>query len=457
MAVEKTSNDSPEAISDKIKELVFAGQLEALRDLMHQYHPADIADILDELPPEEALIIFEILSDDVASEVLDETGSLVRQELVEKVDDERLADLLEELPMDDAAEFLDELPDDTASRLLGLMEPEEADDVRELLSYEDETAGRLMTRDVASLRRNWTVAKALEYLRSLVIADRAETLHYLYVVDRNDVLIGVVPVREMLLNTADTLIDTIMVPEVITIPVTADQEELAEAVSRYDFVAMPVVDESNRLVGVVTVDDVLDILEEEATEDIQRLGGSEPLAQPYFTASLLEIFGKRLIWLLPLFAASLVTDTIVDSFEWLTTIFISLMIFVPVIIGTGGNAGSQTVATIIRAIAVGEVRFGDLGRAWRREVTIGLLLGFSLGLAGYIRARLFDTNPNIALVLALTLPLVVIWANSVATIVPIVADRLKIDPAVVSTPMITTIVDASGLFIYFILASQFLT
>ncbi len=450
--------DSPE---EQLKQLIHTyieeRRIEELRSLINEYHPADIADVLDDLSPEEAVIIFDLLSNEVASEVLDETGSLVRQEIIEKVDDERLADLLDELPMDDAAEFLDELPEDTASRLIDLMEPDEAEEVLELLRYEDETAGRLMTRDVAALRRQWTAAEALQYLRSLVLKDEAETVHYLYVVDRDNKLIGVVPIRALLMAQPDATIDSIMVPEVFTVQVTADQEELAEVVSKYDFVAIPVVDTANQFLGVVTVDDVLDVVEEEATEDIQRLGGSEPLAQPYFSASVIQVVGKRLIWLLPLFAASVVTDVIVENYEWLTAAFISLTFFVPVVIGTGGNAGSQTVATVIRAIAVGEVRLMDIGRAWSREASVGLILGLVLGAAGFIRAQLFDAELGVALVLALTLPLVVIWANTVATLVPLIAQRLKIDPAVVSAPMITTIVDATGLFIYFTLAAIILT
>jgi len=455
--VEDPTIITQDQIRKEIEQYVNDNRLQELRSFVNEYHPADIADVLDELEADKALIVFDMLTNEVASEVLDETGSLIRQELVEKVDDERLADLLEVLPMDDAAEFLDELPDDTAGRLLGLMEPEEAEEVRELLSYEDETAGRLMTRDVAALRRHWTVSMALEFLRSLADTDEAETVHYLYVVDEEGCLIGVVPIRALLLAAPSSTIESIMVPEVITVQVTADQEELAETVSKYDFVAVPVVDADNHLLGVVTVDDVLDVIEEEATEDIQRLGGSEPLDQPYFSASVIQVVGKRLIWLLPLFAASIITDVIVNSYNWLTTSFISLMIFVPVVIGTAGNAGSQTVATIIRAIAVGDVRLGDLGRAWTREVLVGLILGLVLGLAGLLRALLFDAEPGIPITLALTLPLVVIWANSVATLVPLIAERLNIDPAVVSAPMITTVVDASGLLIYLTLAALILS
>jgi magnesium transporter len=441
-----------ETIYQIIESHIEDGRLDDLRALLATYHPADIADSLDALPPEHAVIVFGLLADETASEVLDETGSLIREELVEKIDDERLAHLLNVLPMDDAAEFLDQLSDETSDRLLGLMETEEAEEVREILSYRDETAGRLMNQDVATLRRYWTVAEALDYIRLLVEAEETETIHYLYVVDREERLIGVVPIRTLLLALPHQTIESLMKTDIFTVPVTADQEELAEAVSRYDFVAIPVVDGENHLLGVVTVDDVLDILEEEATEDIQRLGGSEPLAQPYFSASTLEIVRKRLVWLLPLFAASIVTDTVVNSFSDMLAAFVTVGIFIPVISGTAGNAGSQTVTTIIRAIAVNEVRLADFGRAWLREGSVAVILGLILGVAGYIRGLVLNAEPGVSLVLALTLPLVVVWANTVATLVPLLAERFRIDPTVVSAPMITTIVDASGIFIYLLLA-----
>ncbi|MGD2050777.1 MAG: CBS domain-containing protein, partial [Chloroflexota bacterium] len=233
--MEEQINTPQEELKQLIHLYIEQRRIDELQSLINEYHPADIADVLDDMSPEEAVIIFDLLSDEVASEVLDETGSLVRQELVEKVDDERLADLLDELPMDDAAEFLDDLPEDTATRLLKLMEPDEAEEVLELLGYQDETAGRLMTRDVAALRRYWTAAEALQFLRSLVVQEEAETVHYLYVVDRDNKLIGVVPIRALLMAQPDATIESIMVPEVIKVQVTADQEELAEVVSKYDF------------------------------------------------------------------------------------------------------------------------------------------------------------------------------------------------------------------------------
>lgn len=439
--------------SERIQELIESGQLAELHEWLRDYHPADIADLLDELPPEFAISVFNLLNLETASEVLDETGSLIRQELVDKIDDERLADLLDELPMDDAAEFLEDLPDPTAARLLDLMEPEEARDVQALLRYEEETAGRLMSTDVAVLRRQWTIAEALDYLRSL---EEAETLHYLYVVDRHNHLIGVVPIRNLIVARPEATVESIMAPDVVAVPVTADQEELAEFISKYDFVAIPIVDARNHLVGVVTVDDALDVLAEEATEDIQRLGGSEPLAQPYFAVSVPQMVRKRILWLMLLFAASLMTATVINRFEGMLAAVVILTSFIPLVTGTGGNAGSQTVTTVIRAIAVDEVRTTDIGRAWRREVAVGLILGLILGLVGALigvaLAAVQGADPRVGLVVGLTLPLVVIWANTVATVVPIVAERVNIDPTVISAPMITTIVDATALLIYFTMA-----
>lgn len=438
---------------EEIQILIEQNRLTELQELLHAVHPADIASILDDLSPESAVTAFHLLVLETASEVLDETGSQVRQELVENVDDERLADLLDELPMDDAAEFLEDLPQPVAERLLDLMEPTEAQEVRELLSYEEETAGRLMTRDIVALRRNWTVTETFDYLRSL---EDAETLQYLYVVDRDDKLIGVVPLRNLILAQPELTIEKIMQTDIVSAPVTIDQEDLAEMVARYDFSAIPVVDKDGRLLGVVTVDDVLDIFAEEVTEDIQRIGGSEPLDQPYFAVSVFQIVRKRIGWLLLLFLAATLSGNVIKHFQNELELVVALGFFITLIIGTGGNAGVQTVTTIIRAITLDEVRLGNMWAAWRREVTVGLLMGLVMGAAGFIRAILWNTGFEVALVVTLTLPIVVVWSVTVATIIPIVADRLKIDPAVISGPMIATIVDATGLVIYFMLARAFL-
>lgn len=438
---------------EEIHTLLDAGDQNTLAARLQRVHPADIANLLDELEAEEAVSLFQLLSIEQASEVLDETGSQVREELVEKIDDEQLADILDVLPMDDAAEFLFDLPDPISDRLIQLMEPEEAADVQELLGYEDETAGRLMNRDVAVLRRQWTVNETLEHLRSQ--AD-AETLHHLYVVDQGGRLIGLVPLRRLIMAQADAVIEDIMHEEVFSVPVTADQEELAELISRYDYFAMPVVNETGLLLGVVTVDDALDILEEEVTEDIQRLGGSEPLDQPYFAASLRQVIQKRIGWLLLLFVAAMFTARVVQGFQETLAAVVALGFFMPLVTGTGGNAGSQTVATIIRAITLDEVKISNIGRAWRREFATAVTLGLVMGVCGFGVAYVLTSSLEIAWVVSITLPIVVAWAVTVATLVPIIASTFNIDPTVISGPLITTLVDASALLIYFTLASALL-
>jgi magnesium transporter len=443
-------NLSPEDVDALFEQ----GKLTELQERLNREHPADIADLLEHLPSEQVLILFGLLSIEHASEVLDETGSTIRQQLVEQVDDEHLADLLDELPMDDAAEFLEDLPDPVSDRLLELMEPEEAADVQKLLSYEEETAGRLMNRDVVALRRHWTVEETFTYLRSL---EDVETLHYLYVVDQNELLLGVVPLRALILSQANATINEIMTPDVVSIEVTADQEELAEMVSRYDYFAVPVVDDQKRLLGVVTVDDVLDIFEEEVTEDIQRLGGSEPLDQPYFAVSPFYVVQKRIGWLLLLFIAAIMTAKVLQFFEGELTAVLALSFFVPLVTGTGGNAGSQTVATIIRAITLEEVRLSTMFAALRREITVAATLGIVMGICGFGVSALLTRDLQVAWVVAITLPLVVGWAVTIATIVPILANHFNIDPTVISGPMITTIVDASALLVYFLLAKAVLS
>jgi len=426
---------------------------ETLIALILKMHPADIAILLEDIGTTQAVQVFRRLPVEIGSEVLDETGALIRQELIDQVDDQKLAILLDELPMDDAAEILDELPDRISDRLLELMDDTEAEEVREILAYDDNTVGRIMNRVVISLRRQWSVAHALEYLRSL---EEIETIHYLYVVDRDEHLIGVVPIRNLILSQLGESVEQIMLPSVFSIQATADQEELAEFIARYDYVAIPVVDERERLIGVVTVDDVMDALEEEVTEDIQRLGGSEPLDQPYFSASLKRVIGARIGWLMLLFLAAIMTGAVLQAFENELQTVIALGFFIPLVTGTGGNAGSQTVATIIRAITLGEVRVATLGKAVLREITVGLFLGVFMGLMGFALAFLWGFGWELALTVAFTLPIVVVCATTIATVVPTLATRFNIDPTIISGPMISTVVDTAGLSIYFLLARVFI-
>ncbi|MGB0388394.1 MAG: magnesium transporter [Ardenticatenaceae bacterium] len=438
----------------RIEELVAingTGQ-NALIELLDDTHPADIADVMDELSEEATLAVFHLLGLHVASEVLDETESDTTFFLVEELPDQELARILDEMPMDDAAELLGDLEDDYAETLIDLMSPEDASEVRRLLDYPEDSAGRLISEHFVRLVDSWTVSETLDYLRD--INPETETIAYLYVVDQEERLSGVVPLRRLVMAQAKQTIGEICDTRVISVYTTDDQEEVAQVVAKYDFSAVPVVDKANRLVGIITVDDIVDVLEEEATEDIQRLGGSEPLDQPYFAASLMTVARKRIVWLLLLFFGGTLTGSVMRFFQDELSSMVALSFFIPLLTGTGGNAGSQTVSTVIRAMAVGEVAWRDAMRVLRRETATGLLIGTLLGIVGFVHAMLWDVPVTLAVVVALTIPIICTWSNTVASLVPILAEKVGIDPTVVSAPLITTVVDASGLTIYFWIAKM---
>jgi len=329
----------------------------------------------------------------------------------------------------------------------GLEDPEE---VRPLLLHPDDSAGGLMTSEFLALRRRMTARQAIQALRDW--KPEGEEVYYLFVVDRDGILAGVVSLRQLVVAKPEERLEEIMDREVISVRVGADQEECARLMSRYDLLALPVVDATNRLLGVVTVDDVVDVLVDEATEDIQRLGGAEPLARPYLDTNVLTIARKRIGWLLLLFLTATLTGSVMRLFENELQAMVVLAVFVPLLIGTGGNAGSQTTATIIRASAVGDVDFDDALRVWIHELKIGLVLGSAMAVAAYVRAITWERDPALAVTVSASIFGIVLWATGVGSLLPLLAVRLGIDPTVVSGPVMSTLVDATGLLIYFTIA-----
>ncbi len=437
-------------ITQQIESLLETQDMASLRDLLSRQHPADIADILETLPDAQRIQLFSLLSTEVAAEVLDETRTEATRDLLDAIPGERAADLLEAMPVDDAAELLSELPDEQAEEILALMEPEDAADVGTLLAYPDNTAGRLMSTKVVRLKADWTVEHTLQYLRT--IDPETETLIYLYVVNGSDQLVGVVPLRMLVVAPPEKVLSEIMTPSVISVRVDTDQEEVARQVAQYDFSAIPVVDEARRLVGVITHDDVVDILQQEFTEDIQRLGGSQPLDGDYLSTPVLTVARKRIGWLLVLFFTEMLTGTVMRLFERELESVVALAFFVPLLIGTGGNSGSQTTSTIIRAIAVGEVRFKDTWKLLWHEMRTGFTLGVLMGAVGFIRAITWGSSIALSITVGVALFTIVLWANVIGSLLPPLAARLKIDPAVISGPVMSTLVDATGLLMYFMLA-----
>jgi magnesium transporter len=311
-----------------------------------------------------------------------------------------------------------------------------------------------MTPEFIAIPPNLTVAVAMRQIRAQ--APDAEQIYYIYVIDRLDRLIGVVSLRDLVMADPQRRIEQIMRHQVIRVPAEVDQEAAARLLMEHDFLALPVVAADGRLLGVVTADDLADVLEAEATEDIERLGGSQPLDEPYLRASLGQIFRKRVVWLMVLFLAGTYTTAVLQTFAGTLDQVVALSFFIPLLIGTGGNVGSQIVTTVVRAMAVGDVAFGDLWRVWRRELVVGVCVGLVMGSAMFIRALTMGVDFHIGVIVAAAALIIVGWSASIAAVLPILLRRMKIDPAVVSAPLITTLVDGTGLFLYLTIARMVL-
>jgi magnesium transporter len=447
----------PEPTIGAFRAAMAAGDLDRAGAIATELALGDLRDALRELTPEQTEALLQALGDERLASLVEELDPEIAGDILRRLPDAQAADVLEEMAPDDAADVVAaieaEAPD-TAQAILVEMEPEEAGDVRALLAYPPNTAGGRMTPEFFAVSPQVTADEAIQGLRA--VANGAEFRSYIYVIDPVDRLLGVVPLYRLVLVPPETRVAEIMVPDPIHVRVTDDQEEVARIFREHRFLAVPVVDEAGRLVGVVTADDIADVLEEEATEDIERLGGSQPLDEPYLRASPLTLARKRVGWLLLLFVAEAYTGTVLRHFEDELQQVIALAFFIPLLIGTGGNTGSQTVTTVIRAMAVGEVVFRDIFRVWRKELGTALLLSLAMAGAATIRAWTLGVPQGVALTVALAAATIVVWAATVAALLPLVLRRLRIDPAVVSAPLITTLVDGTGLVIYFEIARRVL-
>lgn len=428
--------------------------------------PEDIAEALRDLTNPEALAIFNWLDNDRAAQVLGNLEPDTARYILHNAPPARIADLLDRLPMDDAAWVISEAEPDRASILLSQLQaraPQDAEEVRELLTYPEGTAGRLMTEQFLRLDAESTVGDAVTRVRQ---ADKElETLTDLYVVEQEagglEKLVGVLSLRQLLYSRDEQIIRDVMVTEVVTVTVDNDQEEVAALFSKYDFLAMPVLDREGYLAGILTVDDIIDVLKEEQTEDQLRFSGIsvEPGVAnlPYFSTPIFKVVKSRVSWLILLFVAETATGFVLRHFENELAKVVALSFFIPLLIGTGGNTGAQTVSTIIRGLALKEIKFSDTRRVLLREIASGLLLGAFLGTIGGLRAMMWGSGWELSLVVALTLLAICTWANTIGSLIPLLAQRLKIDPALVSAPLITTLVDATGLVIYLSIARMLLT
>lgn len=428
--------------------LLAANDLEGAIALIESLRPPDQADIFAELPTAQQQELLPQIGVEDAADILEKMAEAEVAELAEVLDVSTLAPILDEMQPDEAADLLgDLLPDRVTAALDQMAEPEE---VQPLLLHPDKTAGGLMTSEFLALRPRMTATQAIEAIRSW--APEAETAYYLFVVDREGVLCGVVSLRQLIVAHPFSPVGELMDPDVIFVRADADQEECARLMSRYDLLALPVVDEGDRLLSVITVDDLVEVLEEEATEDIHRLGGSRPLDQPYLSVSPLAMARKRIGWLLLLFVTHTLTGEVMRHFEDALASRVVLSIFIPLLIGTGGNTGSQTITIVIRALAMRQLDLKDFLRTIWHEMATGLIMGVGLAAITMVRALTWGVDIGLAMTAAAALLAVVLSANIIGALLPFLAELIGIDPTVASAPALDTLVDATGLFIYFTIA-----
>ena len=421
-------------------------------------HPADLAELLDDLPRDERLIVFEALPVDQGADVLSALRGETLRLVLHEASPDKLGPMLDRLAPDDATSLLEHLTQRQREAVLAKMSARDAAEVERLQRYPPRTAGRLMTIKFATIRPEWTVAETLQHLRK--IDPEVETVQSLYAVDDAGRLVGYVSLRRLFPAPPEKKIAEMMERRLLTVKPDTDQEEVARMVSKYDVHAIPVVDENGKLLGIVTVDDVIDILIEEQTKDVLHLGGvsatEEEVEQGYFASKPWRNVRLRFNWLLLLFVTETLTGTVLRHYEDEIAKVVALSFFIPLLIGTGGNSGSQTVTTIVRGLAVGEIRLRDFARVLFREGGSGLALGILLGIVGFGRALLWGSTTPLALTVGVSILVICTWANTVGAMIPMLATLFKIDPTVMSAPLIATLVDATGLIIYFTIAKSFL-
>lgn len=417
--------------------------------------PADQAEVFSELRDKDQASLLPNLSVEDSADIMEELEDEAAADLAESLSDADLARIIDEMEPDEAADLLGDLPNDRAEAILNTLE--DSDEVRPLLLHADESAGGLMTTDFLVLRRRMRVAEALEAVRQMAPGEGAETLYNLYVVDAAGILRGVINIYRLLRAEPTATIESVMDFEVFSARADEDREIAANLMSRYDLLSLPVVDSTGRILGIITHDDFVDTVEEEVTEDIQRLGGSTPLEAPYLETPVFGVAGKRVGWLMLLFLTGTLTGTVMRIFTVELETVVALSFFIPLLIGTGGNAGTQTTTTIIRGIATGDIRLWDGLKVLWHELRVGLLLGAVMAVFGLGRALLWGTGFQVGLAVAASLLLVVTWATVVGSLLPLLATRLHIDPALVSGPLMSTLVDATGLLIYLSMAKMILS
>ncbi len=437
---------------EEIRKLLTTCQYTSLRQRVAEMNEADVAALMEQLEEEEMLKMFRILPKDLAADVFSYLEVENQQMIITSLSERDAAGIIDNLMADDAVDLLEEMPANIVKKLLANASPDTRRDINLLLRYPVDSAGSIMTVEYVDLKETLTVAGAIERIRKVGLD--SETINICYVLDAQRKLLGTVALRYLLLSEPDEIIGDIMHENVISINTLTDQEEAAAKFKKYDFTSMPVVDNENRLVGIITVDDIVDILEEEATEDIEKMAAIMPSDKPYMKTGILETFKKRIPWLLLLMVSANFTGQIIGHFEKALSTCAALIMFIPMLMDTGGNAGGQASVTVIRGLSLGEITYRDTLRIMWKEARVAFLCGVTLALANFAKLMLFDrVGVSVALVVCLTLVVAILIAKLIGCTLPVLAKRIGFDPAVMASPFITTIVDALSLMVYFQFAS----
>jgi len=442
-------------VQPEIKSLLEERRLSELKNILSDWTPSDISELLTDLSENDQAIVFRLLSKDLAADVFEYLDFDTQMVLIKAMGRGEVASVLNEMSPDDRTALLEELPSSAAKQLMAYLTLDERKVAQTLLGYPEDSVGRLMTPDYIAVQPEWSMSEALSFIREN--GKDSETLNIIYVIDANGKLIDDIKIRDIILASLEKNVIDLMDENFVALNVHDDQETAVQTFKKYDRVALPVVDSNGILLGIVTVDDVLDVAEEEATEDFQKIGGMEALGEPYISVSFIEMVKKRAGWLVILFVSEMLTSTAMGFFENEISRAVVLSLFVPLIISAGGNSGSQSSTLVVRAMAIGEVRLRDWWRVMKRELMSGFSLGLILGVVGFLRISLWSAFSNvygphwvlIALTILFSLIGVVLWGTLLGSMMPFALKKLGVDPATSSSPFVATMVDVVGIIIYF--------
>ncbi len=437
-----------ELLKPEIHELIEHRNWLDLKEILSSWPPPEIVDLFLDVDKTERVLIFRALPREIAAEVFSYLDGDQKDAFLHELTDQETRNLLADLPPDDRTELLEELPGKVTMRLLALLDPDDLKEARELLGYPEESIGRRMTPDFVAVRSYWTIHKALHHIRKFGMD--SETINRVYVTDKSGKLLDDIKLRSIILADEDAIISDLMDYNVVSVSAFEDQEKAVKTLEKYDLVAIPVVDSMGVLVGIVTFDDVMDISEEETTEDFQKIGAINPVEQSYVSASVFKLWSKRIPWLIALLFANFMTVQAIEHFDWIYIKVVALAIFPTMLIGTAGNSGTQSATLIIRSIAVEGLNFDRWFTVMKKEILVGIMLGLTLGIIAFVRGFLVDDPGNkIAVVVGMSMLVMVTWANLVGGLLPLILNKLKFDPAVISSPFMATLIDFTGIIIYF--------